>query len=633
MKTIIISKDKYTIKRIHAIAFFLAFAFVLLLNINLKGQSFVLDLQYNPMSFTNANRTVMNDPGNNGGESEGAIHRYDNVATVDGVTLYAYLEILEINNAFIVNFDDDILTGSSDRFQPRIGSNAGGGYIVYELSFFDTSDDEPVFIYNYYMTGVDIDGNSSNKEFVEVGGYSSYLIDNSSQLVVSPNNTTGRTNFLGRSSSLAGITFDNTAAFIANFSNPNNKISFALGQTQSNNVRYYSVQFGAEGGQFTTPIETNNPQPVAIDDQGVPVFSDVGGTSVSNVLDNDLFDGDYVDPAEVNISVVDPASESSVQLNTSTGEVTVDAGTPVGTYEIVYRICLVSDPSSCDIATITVPVEENTVIENNYPATGYGTLAFEDLWPSKGDYDFNDLVLDFRFTISTDQNNMVNEVNGTFIIKAFGAGMENGFGFQLSDGINPADLNVTGSSITENYINLSGNGTEANQSKPTIIVFDNAYNQMIHPGGAIGVNTNESAPYVTPDTINIKITLPQNRYSYNDLDISNFNPFLIADLNRGLEVHLPDYPPTDLAETSRFGSIQDDSDPSVGRYYKTENNLPWAIKIYESFDYPIEKVEIIDAHLKFHQWAISGGAEFPDWYLDEPGYRNNENIYDIPQGN
>ncbi len=26
-----------------------------------------------------------------------------------------------------------------------------------------------------------------------------------------------------------------------------------------------------------------------------------------------------------------------------------------------------------------------------------GTLAFEDLWPGKGDYDFNDLVLDYRF--------------------------------------------------------------------------------------------------------------------------------------------------------------------------------------------------------------------------------------------
>jgi hypothetical protein len=28
-----------------------------------------------------------------------------------------------------------------------------------------------------------------------------------------------------------------------------------------------------------------------------------------------------------------------------------------------------------------------------------GTLAFEDLWPSTGDYDFNDLVVDYDFKI------------------------------------------------------------------------------------------------------------------------------------------------------------------------------------------------------------------------------------------
>jgi len=30
------------------------------------AQSFVLSLQYNPMSFTNANRTVLTNTGNNG---------------------------------------------------------------------------------------------------------------------------------------------------------------------------------------------------------------------------------------------------------------------------------------------------------------------------------------------------------------------------------------------------------------------------------------------------------------------------------------------------------------------------------------------------------------------------------------
>ncbi len=134
--------------------------------------------------------------------------------------------------------------------------------------------------------------------------------------------------------------------------------------------------------------------------------------------------------------------------------------------------------------------------------------------------------------------------------------------------------------MTENIITLKNNGTENGQSKPTIIVYDNAFNQMPHPRIGIGVNTDPAAPYITPDTLHITIDFPANKYSYNDLDISNFNPFLIVNLDRGIEVHLPDYPPTDLADRSHFKTFADNTNPSAGIYYKTENNLPWAIHIY-----------------------------------------------------
>jgi len=141
----------------------------------------------------------------------------------------------------------------------------------------------------------------------------------------------------------------------------------------------------------------------------------------------------------------------------------------------------------------------NDDIKNYYPSNGYGTLAFEDLWPSKGDYDFNDLVIDYQFEINTDINNFVQSVDGTFVIKAFGASFENGFGFQLNESINQNDIIITGYELTENIININSNGLESSQSKPTIIVFDNAFNQMQHPSIGIGVNTEKNAPYVIPD--------------------------------------------------------------------------------------------------------------------------------------
>ncbi|MEI7983781.1 MAG: LruC domain-containing protein, partial [Bacteroidota bacterium] len=118
------------------------------------------------------------------------------------------------------------------------------------------------------------------------------------------------------------------------------------------------------------------------------------------------------------------------------------------------------------------PSDPFRAFDNYYPASGFGTLAFEDLWPGKGDYDFNDLVCDYRFKTVTNASNKVVEIFSTFVIKAFGATLHNGFGFQLNDAINPAHLAVTGYSLTSGYITLSGNGTEAGQTRPTVIVFD-----------------------------------------------------------------------------------------------------------------------------------------------------------------
>jgi LruC domain-containing protein len=279
------------------------------------------------------------------------------------------------------------------------------------------------------------------------------------------------------------------------------------------------------------------------------------------------------------------------------------------------------------------PVKEITdngsteFIENFFPASGFGTLAFEDLWPNKGDYDFNDLVIDYQFKILTNSGNKVEQVTGTFIIKAFGASYHNGFGFQLADAINEDLLTASGYSLTENIITLAANGLEDDQSRPTIIVFDNAYKQMQHPGLSLGVNTDPAAPYVTPDTVRITILFPSDIYSFNDLVISNFNPFMFVNKVRGVEVHLPDYEPTDLINESLLGTEDDKSNPLTGTYFKTENGLRWTINIYQNFDYPIEKAPVNEAYLHFIEWATSAGTAYPNWFSNLPGYRNDSKIY------
>jgi len=258
-----------------------------------------------------------------------------------------------------------------------------------------------------------------------------------------------------------------------------------------------------------------------------------------------------------------------------------------------------------------------------------GSLAYEDLWPGKGDYDFNDIVIDYELDQITNASNKVKEIKGDFILKAHGAEYHNGFGFEMN--VDPANIeSVAGTAISENYISLAGNGLEAGQENATVIVFDDAYNILKYPGAGIGVNTDPDFTYVEPDTISISVTFG-TPVAISSVKTPPYNPFIIADMQRGYEIHLADKAPTSLADPNLLGNWEDDSNPAQDRYFKTEGNLPWGIHIAEPFDYPVEKVQIIDAHLKFAEWAQSSGTVFTDWYKDEAGYRNDNNIYSIPE--
>jgi LruC domain-containing protein len=281
------------------------------------------------------------------------------------------------------------------------------------------------------------------------------------------------------------------------------------------------------------------------------------------------------------------------------------------------------------------PNDPGRAFDNYFPATGFGSLAFEDLWPGKGDYDFNDLVVDYRFQTVTNASNRVVEVLCTFVVKASGASLQNGFGFSLPDGHNefitvPSKLMVSGYRVTEPFIELLDNGFEQGQSKPTIIVFDDVFNVLPHPGGSLGINTDPQGVFVPFETISISMIPTGLDFYASDFSFETWNPFMIVDRNRGMEVHLPDYPPTDLADLSLLGTYEDDSDPSAGRYYKTANNLPWAINIASTFTWPNEKVNITEAYSHFVAWAQSAGLLYNDWYLDKPGYRNDDRLYEVP---
>lgn len=273
------------------------------------------------------------------------------------------------------------------------------------------------------------------------------------------------------------------------------------------------------------------------------------------------------------------------------------------------------------------PNDANRAFNNYYPSEGnFGTLGFEDLWPYKGDYDFNDLVVDYNFNTVTNANDNAVETYVTLRVRAIGAAYKNGFGIELP--ISPdAVEQVSGDfSFTQDILNISSKNLENNQSNAVVVFFDNAFDLLPHPGDGTGVNTRIGATYVEPTEANFLISYAYP-ISVENLGQAPFNPFIFVNGVRGREIHLKNQNPTDLVDSNLFGTGQDASNAGQNYFYKTENNLPWAINIVEEFDYPVEKAAIINAYNYFAQWAQSSGSQYPDWYSDGAGYRNSTNIF------
>ena len=232
------------------------------------------------------------------------------------------------------------------------------------------------------------------------------------------------------------------------------------------------------------------------------------------------------------------------------------------------------------------------------------TLAFEDLWPYAGDYDFNDLVISYNIQTILNAENKVTQLDYNYTVESIGGSYTNGFGLELEKVLPYAIESVTGQNLTEGFIKNNANGTEQSQSNAVIIFFDNSHIN-------VGLSKTISIVFKTPITTAALGSAP-------------FNPFLIVNKNRQKEIHLPLKPTTNYPKTTTIptGPTVKDSDGN----FKSPTGLPWAINISGAYRAPKEKVLITDAYNYFATWATSGGTNKSDWFLDKGGYRNNNNL-------
>ena len=266
------------------------------------------------------------------------------------------------------------------------------------------------------------------------------------------------------------------------------------------------------------------------------------------------------------------------------------------------------------------PNDATKAFNSYYPnANDYSCLSFEDLWPSMGDYDFNDLVVNFQYQTVTNGLNEVVELIGRFDIIAVGAATNNGFGVAI-DALPATVASVTGNQILGSGVSVASNGLENGHTDQAVIIVCDEINTYTGSGmmnTTAGVN-NVDIPLIT---VTVAFATPQA-----SIGTEPFNPFLFIDQTRGREVHLINKYPTQLANLALLGTADDNSNVLNSKYYKTQNNYPFVIEVPEPLDYPTEKDDIVTAHNYFGTWAESNGNDYQDWYKDKPGYRNTSKV-------
>ena len=248
---------------------------------------------------------------------------------------------------------------------------------------------------------------------------------------------------------------------------------------------------------------------------------------------------------------------------------------------------------------LPVPISKTTTTND--------VFAYEDLWPSAGDYDMNDAVVDVKedrvLTMYTIDNK-------TFLTKQI-------FKF------------TTDQNYVEKKSGLAVTLESRNDALPTSVEMKKILSGTTEP---VQANfTKDDNVYLLTDDIKKELgTTYILELTYEggiqDVKAGKVKPFIYrneADSKRW-EVHIAKEAPTAKMNMSYFGTEDDKSDLSKKLYYVGSSNYPFAFKLagvgIDAFKNTILKrtneSKAIDVFFPdFLEWSKSNGAKKKDWYL------------------
>ena len=282
--------------------------------------------------------------------------------------------------------------------------------------------------------------------------------------------------------------------------------------------------------------------------------------------------------------------------------------------------------SDGDGVTDSLDIDPNDARFVSY-ASASGRFMFEDIYPWKGDYDFNDVVVDYQVDGYLDGNGDVRKVLYFFTPKNSGAGNANKLSFQLGE-ISNSDISALTDStsfedvivkasndakweLTPNFSNLDGVGIvdtvsetftysqdifrvvryEHKQSYIPYYFPETVYNQSSYTtySHSHWSTIDSIADVIEPGTMIISFELPSG-YTMADVSGNNIDPFITT--ATGEDVHIK----------------------SVNSTYADETGMPFGVNVPQEVMWPDENEDITEKYSNFTAWATSNGTTNQNWW-------------------
>ncbi len=377
---------------------------------------------------------------------------------------------------------------------------------------------------------------------------------------------------------------------------------------------------------------------VTVSDVNGPVSNANVNITDPNLMDTILFQGITNENGIVSGSIAVPTSVESLNLNVIVGDnkatqtLSLSNESQVLTNinsEVIFNqdvdnyIAEVIDLDGDGVSDLldSFPEDPSLATKIVIPNLGTAVVSYEDLYPSKGDADFNDLVLEVTNEEYLNSQGKVVKIKGKYKILARGAGYTHTvllnlpgkgvYNGKVYDASNQILQNISANldSFQQLPIFIKNNNYFQNKNLNTTNLYFS--NEMC--SGMCNVYANTGLIQTYSSEIEVIFDEPMDK---EQLALAPYDLYIYV-LNTRNEIHLPG-----------FYFKPDGKDK-----YLDNEGFPWVLIVPVEWNWPLERKNIVNAYPYFDDWYLSNGQEYKNWYqLYDDNAKKNQFLYYNIQG-